>query len=131
MDDGLTERYSRMALSLRSRLRCVLVANDSDIAESHRASKDLSRDIGTVRMVAEIFTEQFFAPVRSLEASSDRHLRNRESPKPNNLINPMQGVSCASDRLYTCNSEVMLIDREMRQVTKPDRSPVRSSNRPS
>ena len=31
-------------------------------------------------MVADVFREQFFAPVWSCEAGFDRHLRNGESP---------------------------------------------------
>ncbi len=54
----------------------MLAANSSDKVEFRHTSEHLSRNIGTVRMVAEVFGEQFFAPVRSCEARLDRYLRN-------------------------------------------------------
>jgi SAM-dependent methyltransferase len=57
-------------------LRCVLAANDSDKADFRNASKHLGCSIRTARMIAEVFGEQFFVPVRSLEARLDRYLRN-------------------------------------------------------
>jgi hypothetical protein len=58
----------------------VLVANGCDKAELLRASERVSSNIGTPRVIAKIFSEQFFAAVWSLEARLDRYLRNGESP---------------------------------------------------
>ena len=58
----------------------MLVANDSDKAEFRHASEHLGCNIRTARVVADVFGEQFFAPVWSLEARLDRYLRNGESP---------------------------------------------------
>ncbi len=58
----------------------MLVANGSDKAELRHASEHLGCNIRTARVVAEVFGEQFFAPVRSREARLDRYLRNGESP---------------------------------------------------
>jgi hypothetical protein len=44
---------------------CVLVANDSGKAEFRHASQHMGSNIGTTGVVAEVFREQFFAPVRS------------------------------------------------------------------
>jgi hypothetical protein len=60
----------------------VLIANDSDKVEFGHASEHLACNIRTARVVAEVLGEQFFAPVRSLEARLDRYLRNREIPDP-------------------------------------------------
>jgi hypothetical protein len=60
--------------------RCVLVANDSDKAELRHASEHLGSNIRTARVVAKIFSKQFFAPVRSRVPRLDRYLRNGESP---------------------------------------------------
>ena len=54
----------------------MLVANGSDKAEFRHASEHLGRNIRTAWVVAEIFGEQFFAPVWSREARLDRYLRN-------------------------------------------------------
>jgi hypothetical protein len=59
---------------------CVLVANGCDNAELSRASERVGSNIRTSRVVAKIFSEQFFAAVWSLEARLDRYLRNGESP---------------------------------------------------
>ena len=77
-----------MLASLReavSRLRfgCVLVTNDRDEAELRCVSEHAGSNVGTARVVAEIFSEYFFASVRSREARLDRHLRNGQSPIPN------------------------------------------------
>jgi hypothetical protein len=61
---------------LRPGPRCVLAANDSDKAELRHASQHLGCNIRTAWVVAEVFGEQFFAPVRSREARLDRYLRN-------------------------------------------------------
>jgi hypothetical protein len=58
----------------------VLVANGYDKAEFPRASERMDSNIGTPRVIAEIFSEQFFAAVWSLEARLDRYLRNGEPP---------------------------------------------------
>jgi hypothetical protein len=42
---------------------------------SHEA-KGMGSDIRTARVVAQIFREQFFAPVRRLKARLDGYLRN-------------------------------------------------------
>jgi hypothetical protein len=65
-------------------LRHVLVANDRDGAEFRHTAEHLGSYVGATSVVTEVFSEQFFAPVWSREARTDRHLRNRESPKPNN-----------------------------------------------
>jgi hypothetical protein len=57
-------------------LRCVLYANGSDKVEFSHASQHLGCNIRTARVVAEVFGEQFFVPVRSREARLDRYLRN-------------------------------------------------------
>jgi hypothetical protein len=54
----------------------VLAANNSHYAELYRASEDVGSNVMTSGVVAEIFGEQFFAPVWSLEARLDRYLRN-------------------------------------------------------
>jgi hypothetical protein len=58
----------------------VLVANGSDKAQPQNASEHLGSNIGAVRMVAEIFSQLFFAPVRSRAARFNRYLRNGEGP---------------------------------------------------
>jgi hypothetical protein len=60
--------------------RCVLVASGGHGADLSHAAECLGSNIGTIRVVAEIFNEQFFAPVWRREARFDRYLRNRESP---------------------------------------------------
>jgi hypothetical protein len=59
----------------------VLVANGCDKTELHRASERVSRNIRTSRLIAKIFSEQFFAAIWSLEARLDCYLRNGESLK--------------------------------------------------
>ena len=81
-----TERMCFEKRLLGPGLRCVLAANNSDKAEFRHASEHLGCNIRTARVVAEIFGEQFFAPVWSLEARLDRCLRNGEIPQPNNSI---------------------------------------------
>jgi hypothetical protein len=58
----------------------VLVAYGYGKAELPRASERVGSNIGTTRVIAKIFCEQFFAPVWSLEARLDRYLRNGDSP---------------------------------------------------
>jgi len=65
----------------------VLFANCGANADSPHASERMGSNIGTVRVVAEIFSELFFTAVRSHHARLNRDLRNRESP------NQMFGLS--------------------------------------
>jgi hypothetical protein len=59
---------------------CVLVANSCDKGELPRASEHVGSNIRASRVIAEIFGEQFFVPVWSLNARLDRYLRNGECP---------------------------------------------------
>jgi hypothetical protein len=58
----------------------VLLANNRGHAKVGEASQHLGSNIGAVFVVAEVFGEQFFAPVRSREARLNSYPRNRESP---------------------------------------------------
>jgi hypothetical protein len=58
----------------------VFLANDRGQAKVREASEHLGSNIGTVLVVAEVFSEQFFASVRSREPRLDGYPRNRESP---------------------------------------------------
>lgn len=62
----------------RLRLWDVLVANHGHEAKLHNATKQLSSNIGTARVVANVFRENFFAAVWSRDARLDRHPRNGE-----------------------------------------------------
>jgi hypothetical protein len=64
----------------------VLVTNDRGKAEFPRTSERVGSDIRTFRVVAKIFSEQFFATVWRLEARLDRYLRNGASPQPTTSI---------------------------------------------
>ena len=57
----------------------MIVANDNAKANFNEASERLGSDISTTRVVAEIFSKYFFAPVRGCEARRDRYLRNEQS----------------------------------------------------
>ena len=59
---------------------CVLVTNGYGKAEFPRASERVGGNIRTSRVIAQIFSEQFFATVWRLEARLDRYLRNGGSP---------------------------------------------------
>jgi hypothetical protein len=61
---------------LGPRSRRVLITNDRDQAELRHTSEHPGRDIGATWVVADIFSEQFFAPVRRCEARFNRYLRN-------------------------------------------------------
>ena len=61
---------------LGPRSRRVLITNDRDEAELRHTSERPGRDIGTTRVVTNIFSEQFFAPIRSRKARFDRYQRN-------------------------------------------------------
>ena len=58
----------------------VLVTNGRGKAEFPRASERVGGNIRTSRVIAQIFSEQFFATVWRLEARLDRYLRNGRSP---------------------------------------------------
>ena len=58
----------------------MLVAYGCNSADLFHAPEHLSSNVGTVRVIAEIFSEQFFAPVRSREARPNRYLRNGGTP---------------------------------------------------
>jgi len=58
----------------------VLVASGGHSADLSHATESLGSNIGAVRVIAEIFSEQFFASVRRHEARFDRYLRNRRIP---------------------------------------------------
>ncbi len=61
------------------------VANGEDKAEFRHTSEYMNGNIGTARVVTEIFSEQLFAPARSREARLNRYLRNSEIRQSNNL----------------------------------------------
>ena len=54
----------------------VLIANGRGKSEFPYTSQNAGRNIRTAWVVADVFREQFFAPVRSCEARFDRYLRN-------------------------------------------------------
>jgi hypothetical protein len=58
----------------------VLVADSGDGAHFPYAPERVSGNIGTSRLVAKVFREQFLAPIRRFEARFDRYLRNSELP---------------------------------------------------
>ena len=60
-------------------LRIVLIANHGDEAKLHNATEHASSNVGTARVVANVFPKNFFAAVRSRHARLNRYLRNRES----------------------------------------------------
>jgi hypothetical protein len=62
------------------RLGYVLIADGCHSADLPHAPKCLSSDIGTVRVVAQIFGERLFAPIRSREARLYGYCRNGKSP---------------------------------------------------
>lgn len=84
-------RTSRLGPALRR----VFVATDRDRADFHDAAEHLGSYVGTTRVVTEVFSEQFFAPVWSREARLDRHVRNMEGP----LI---ECLYCAMNRGVLC-----------------------------
>lgn len=57
----------------------VLVANHGGRAKFNYDSEDMGGDVGTVRIVADVFREQIFATVRGNETGLDRYLRNSAS----------------------------------------------------
>jgi hypothetical protein len=58
----------------------VLFASCSAKADVLHTSEHMGSNIGTARVVAEVFRELFFAPVRIRDARLDRYLRNWEPP---------------------------------------------------
>ena len=54
----------------------MLFANCSPKADFLYASEHMGSNIGTARVVAEVFRQLFFAAVRSRDAHLDRYLRN-------------------------------------------------------
>jgi hypothetical protein len=58
----------------------VLVAHGCHDADFSHAAEHLSCNIGAVRVVAQIFSEKFFAAVRSREAGLYCYRRNGRSP---------------------------------------------------
>jgi hypothetical protein len=55
----------------------VLVANHGHEAKLHNAAEHASSNIGTARVVANVFRENFFAAVWSRDARLNRYPRNR------------------------------------------------------
>jgi hypothetical protein len=64
---------------LGPRFRRVLVANDSDKTELGHAPEYAGSNIGTARVVAQIFSESFFVPVPRREVRLYRYWRNGET----------------------------------------------------
>jgi hypothetical protein len=58
----------------------VFVANRCHSAKLHHAPEHVGSNVGTARLVAQIFRELLFAAVRSHEARLDGHLRNAAPP---------------------------------------------------
>ena len=56
----------------------MLVADGGCGADFHGASEDMGCNVGTIRLVAQIFGELFFVSVWSFEARFDRYPRNGE-----------------------------------------------------
>jgi hypothetical protein len=75
----------------------VLVADDRRKADVPRPSKHLSSNIRTARVVAKIFSHQFFAPVWSGEARLDRYLWNGKPLTKYRML----GAGCTSDFLVS------------------------------
>ncbi len=61
-------------------LRSVLVTNDSSVSEFHYTAEHLSCNIGTARVITDVFSELLFEPVCIREARFYHHSRNGESP---------------------------------------------------
>jgi hypothetical protein len=58
----------------------VIIADGDHSADVSYKPERLGSNVGTAGVVAEIFGEQFFAPVWSWEPCLDRYARNRETP---------------------------------------------------
>lgn len=74
----------------------MLVTNHGHEAKLHNATEHASSNIGTARVVAKVFGQNFFAAVWSRNARLDRYLRNGESLTEYR----MRRASCASDFLH-------------------------------
>ena len=59
----------------------VLVANHGHDAKLHNATERVSGNIGTARVVANVFREDFFATVWSRDARLNRYSRNGVPPR--------------------------------------------------
>ena len=77
------------------RLRRVLVADGGDDADFPHAAENVCSNVGTPRVVTEVFCQKFFAPVRRCQARLDRYLRNGEPLTEYRT----RRASCASDFL--------------------------------
>ena len=73
----------------------MLVANGGDGADFSHAAEHVCSNVGTPRVVTEIFCQKFFAPVRRCQARLDRYLRNGEPLTEYRT----RRASCASDFL--------------------------------
>lgn len=90
----------------------MLIANHSDKVEFCHASEHLACNIRTAWVVAEIFGEQFFAPIRRREARLDRYLRYGEIPDPSiSLVFDAQKAPCTSGFLYS-RAKILLQNEE-------------------
>ena len=58
----------------------MFVADGGGRADFSYEPERVSSNVGTARLVAQIFGEQFFAPVWRLEARLDGYLRNMKCP---------------------------------------------------
>ena len=101
----------------------MLVANNSDQAEFRDVSERLCSNIGTARMVAEIFRQQFFVPVRSREARLYGYQRNGKS-LTEYLYYLMARRLMRKWYLYVGRGTVNPRDREAQIVAAAHRTPV-------
>ncbi len=60
-------------MTLGPRFGRVLVANGRHRADFFQTSQHLGSNVGTARVVADIFRKQLFAPIRSGEARLDSY----------------------------------------------------------
>jgi hypothetical protein len=58
----------------------VFVADSCGGTDLHHAAEHMGSNVGTARLIAKVFGEEFVVPVRCLEARLDGYLRNRKSP---------------------------------------------------
>jgi hypothetical protein len=89
---------------LERSLRCVLVANRSHDADVPNASEHLGSNVGAAWVIAEVFGEQLFAPVRRGEACLNRYLRNGVSPDQIPLYYVMDRLLGTS--MFVCPNQV-------------------------
>jgi hypothetical protein len=69
----------------------VLIANCSAKADLLHATEHTGCNVGTARLVAEVFRDLFFAPVGSRETRLDRYQRNRGPPSQMITLLSMDG----------------------------------------